>query len=195
MATLSPASADPALPQPTARGGFWRAGRRLRRDQNGATTVEFALIAVPFFALLFAILETGMAFFAANVLETAVTNAARLIRTGQAQEAGLDGATFKDKICDQLVLMFNCSSGLYVDVETFTDFGSITLAPPVDENGDLKKDGYVYHAGHGSDIVVVRAFYQWPVFVPQLGNNLADLGNGMHLLAAAAAFRNEPFPW
>jgi Flp pilus assembly protein TadG len=178
-----------------ARGGLWRAGARLRRNEKGTSTVEFALIAVPFFALLFAILETGMAFFAANVLETAVTNAGRLVRTGQAQEDGLNLTTFKKKVCDQLVLMFNCSSGLYLDVQTFKDFGSISLSPPLDKNGNLKTDGYTYDAGHGGDIVLIRAYYQWPVFVPQLGNDLADLGNGMHLLAAAAAFRNEPFPW
>jgi Flp pilus assembly protein TadG len=194
MAKPFPAAAEPA-PQAPARGGLRGAGAQLSRNEKGATTVEFALIAVPFFALLFAILETGMAFFAANVLETAVTNSARLIRTGQAQEEGLNLATFKQDVCDQLVLMFNCNSGLYVDVQKFDDFGDISLSPPIDEHGDLKKDGYTYEAGHGGDIIVVRAYYQWPVFVPQFGNNLADLGNGMHLLAAAAAFRNEPFPW
>ncbi len=194
MAPSLPASANPTQ-RPPARGGFWRAGARLRRDENGATAVEFALIAVPFFALLFAILETAMAFFAANVLETAVTNTARLIRTGQAQAQGLTKETFKQKICDQLVYMFNCNGGLYVDVETFPTFQAITLTPPLDANGNLKDNGYVFTPGHGGDIVVVRAYYQWPVFVPQLGNNLGDLGNGMHLLAAAAAFRNEPFPW
>ena len=188
------ASANPTL-RPPARGGFWRAGLRLHRNENGATTVEFALIALPFFALLFAILETGMAFFAANVLETAVTNSARLIRTGQAQTQGITAQTFKDSICSQLVYMFNCSSGLYVDVETFASFAAITLTPPLDQNGNLKQNGYVYQAGHGGDIVVVRAYYEWPTFVTQLGNNLADMPDGSHLLVATAAFRNEPFPW
>ena len=42
---------------------------------------------------------------------------------------------------------------------------------------------------------MVRAFYEWPVFVNLLGTNLATMANGKHLLAATAAFRNEPFPW
>jgi hypothetical protein len=31
--------------------------------------------------------------------------------------------------------------------------------------------------------------------VPGLGNNLANMPNGTHLLVATAAFRNEPFSW
>ena len=43
--------------------------------------------------------------------------------------------------------------------------------------------------------MVVRAYYEWPVIVDLLGNNLADMPNGTHLLVATAAFRNEPFSW
>ena len=38
--------------------------RRFRRDRRGSAAVEFALIATPFFALLFAIIETSIVFFA-----------------------------------------------------------------------------------------------------------------------------------
>ncbi len=43
--------------------------------------------------------------------------------------------------------------------------------------------------------MVVNAYYEWPVFINKLGNNLADMPDGTHLLVATAAFRNEPFPW
>ena len=48
---------------------------------------------------------------------------------------------------------------------------------------------------NATDIVTVRAFYQWPTFTGLMGLNFGNLGNGKHLLASAAAFRNEPFPW
>jgi hypothetical protein len=41
--------------------------------------------------------------------------------------------------------------------------------------------------------VLVRAFYKWPVFTPMLNFFLANMGGSNHLLATAAAFRNEPF--
>ena len=177
------------------RCGLARVTRRFGQDQSGATAIEFGIVAVPFFALIFAILETALAFFAAQTLETAVSNAARLIRTGQAQQQGLTAATFKDTICNQIASLFNCQSALLVDVKTYPTFGSIDLSTPVDGSGNLDTTNSTYTPGNGGDIVVVRAFYEWPVFVDKIGNSMSNMPNGSHLLAATAAFRNEPFPW
>jgi len=43
--------------------------RRFRRNRGGSAVVEFALVAPLFFALLFAIIETALMFFASQVLE------------------------------------------------------------------------------------------------------------------------------
>ncbi len=48
--------------------------RRFRRNRRGSAAVEFALVAPVFFALLFAIIESAMVFFAGQVLETGVTS-------------------------------------------------------------------------------------------------------------------------
>jgi Flp pilus assembly protein TadG len=169
---------------------------RFRTDESGSTAVEFSLVAVPFFGLMFAILETALAFFAQSVLDEAVATAARSLRTGQAQQAGLTAQTFKDSICVQLVDLFDCQGGLYVDVSTAASFAAISLTVPVDVVGNLKTSGYNYTPNtKGGDIVVVRAYYQWPVFVNRLGNDLANMPNGTHLIVGTAAFRNEPFPW
>ena len=47
--------------------------------------------------------------------------------------------------------------------------------------------------GYDGDIVVVRLYYQWPVYLSLLGFNLADISDNKRLLVATAAFRNEPF--
>ena len=168
---------------------------RFHRNESGATAVEFSLVAVPFFALMFAILETALAFFAGQMLETAVGNAARLIRTGEAQTAGLTMATFKGKVCAQLYDILDCDNGLKLDVRKFSTFDSINLTPPIDADGNLKTNDFVFQTGNGGDIVVVRAYYEWPVFLNKFGTNLQNLADGNYLLAAAAAFKNEPFPW
>jgi Flp pilus assembly protein TadG len=172
------------------RGGLARFGR----DQKGATVVEFALVATPFFALMFAIIETALLFFADQALDTAVSTESRLIRTGQAQADSLSAADFKAKICDRMVGLADCASSLKVDVRKYADFNSINLNTPLDANGNLKVTEN-YQTGHGGDIVVVRAYYEWPTFVPGLGNNLANMPDGNRLLVATAAFRNEPFSW
>ena len=62
--------------------------RRFARQQGGAAAVEFGLVAAPFLALVFAIMETAIVFFSGQALETAVADASRLIMTGQAQTQG-----------------------------------------------------------------------------------------------------------
>ncbi len=166
---------------------------RFRRDQNGSTVVEFALVAAPFFALLFAIIETAILFFAGQALDSAVQSTARLIRTGQAQQQNMSADNFKTSICNLAGGLLDCSK-LKVDVQQYTDFGDVNLGVPVDKNGNLNVTQN-YNTGHGGNIVVVRAYYEWPVLINLLGNNLADLPDGSHLLVATAAFRNEPFPW
>ena len=49
-----------------------RVARRFVRQQSGVAAVEFGMIAAPFLALIFAILETSVIFFAGQALETAV---------------------------------------------------------------------------------------------------------------------------
>ena len=169
--------------------------RGFGRDRRGATAVEFGLVVVPFIALMFAIIETALCYFAGQTLETALMTASRAIRTGQAQNASFSANDFKTSICNQLTYMFNCSGNLYVSVQTFASFSAITLTTPTDANGNLATSGYPYSAGNGGDVVVVRAYYEWPVFINRLGNNLANEPDGKHLLVATVAFQNEPFPW
>lgn len=171
-----------------------RATGRFRRDQRGATAVEFALIAFPFFALLFAILETALIFLVGQALETATENSARLIRTGQAQQSSFDVDDFRDSICDQIAVLYKCPDKLILDVRTADDFASVDLSTPV-VAGELDDDEFEYDDGNGEEIVVVRAFYEWPTVTQFLGAGFTKLANGNHLLTAAAAFRNEPFPW
>ena len=71
---------------------FGRRVRRFARQQDGTAAVEFGLVAAPFLALLFAIIETAFVFFAGQTLEAAVADSARLIMTGQAQTPGFSQA-------------------------------------------------------------------------------------------------------
>lgn len=169
---------------------------RFRRDQRGASAVEFGLVALPFVALMFAILETALVFFAGQALETAISDTARLIRTGQAKDGGMTVEQFRQNICDRIYQLFDCEGGLELDVRTYPTFDSISLGPPeIDEEGELVTDDFDFQIGDAGDIVVVRAFYAWPLIITTLGNDLSNYGDRKHLLVATAAFKNEPFPW
>ena len=165
--------------------------RRFRKDQSGASAVEFGFVAMPFFALMFAIIETSLTFFTSQILETAVSDASRLLMTGQAQNAGMSAAQFKNQVCAGLPAFFDCQNKVQVDVRTYTAYlGSDTNRPLT--NG-LVNWVPQYNPGGKGDIVVVRAIYPMPTYTNFYGQSLANMSDGSLLLMASSAFKNEPF--
>jgi Flp pilus assembly protein TadG len=164
---------------------------RFRRNRRGSAAVEFALVAPVFFALLFAIIESAIMFFAGQVLETITQSSARQILTGQAQSAALTQDEFKNYVCSQIPTLFNCGN-VFVDVQKYSGFSSVAISSQIDNNKNFINDMH-YNPGGPGDIVVVRLFYQWPLFVTGLGYNVANLSGNQRLLTATAAFRNEPY--
>jgi Flp pilus assembly protein TadG len=166
--------------------------RRFARGDDGIAAVEFGIVAAPFLALMFAIMETAIVFFASQTLETAVADSARLIMTGQAQQSSFTQQQFKNTVCSKILGLFDCANGIKIDVKTYTSFSSIGTAKPIDANGKLLTN-FGYTPGNPGDIVVVRLMYEWPIYVSLLGFNLADMSGGKRLIIATAAFRNEPY--
>jgi Flp pilus assembly protein TadG len=167
--------------------------RRFGRNRRGSAAVEFALVAPVFFALLFAIIETGIVFFAGQVLETVTQDSARMIMTGQAQTGGVSQSDFKTNVvCPKIVVLFDCTGGISIDVQSYSAFSSVTISNPIDAGKNFVPPNN-YSPGGPGDIVVVRLFYQWPLIVTGLGYNISNLTGSKRLLTATAAFRNEPY--
>jgi Flp pilus assembly protein TadG len=166
--------------------------RCFARHYKASTTIEFGLLAAPFLALSFGIMQTAMVFFANQALETAAATSSRLILTGQAQTQGWSAAQFKQQVCDAITGLFNCQNSVYVDVETYSSFAAVKLGMPI-SNGNLETSNMDYNPGGPGDIVVVRLYYQYPVYMNLLGFNLSNLNGGYNLLAATAVFKNEPY--
>jgi len=168
-----------------------RLSRRFVRQQEGSAAVEFALVAAPFLALLFAIIETAMVFFAGQTLEAAAADSARLIMTGQAQTKNCSASDFKTQVCNRIYGLFDCANGVYVDVKTYSSFSAVTATPVTASN--FNTGNMSYSPGTVGDIVVVSLYYQWPIYVSMLGNSLDNLSGGKRLLAATSVFRVEPY--
>jgi Flp pilus assembly protein TadG len=166
---------------------------RFCRHEVGTAAVDFALVLLPFLVVLMSIIEASIVLFAGQVLQTATTNASRLILTGQVQNAGWSASQFKSSVCANLTVMFNCTSNLYIDVRAFSFGSPVTLPSPTNSNGTLANN-YVFQSGNPGDIVVVRLIYQWPIFASALGMGLVTSStNNTNTLVATAAFRNEPY--
>lgn len=169
---------------PRPMKGIWR-------DRRGATAVEFALIAFPFFGLVMGCIELAIVLFAGVSLDLAAAKVSRELRTGMASKA-TTSAAFITKVCNEMAwLGSDCTSKLRVDVRTFTNFQMVTQAPDVIVDG--KFAGMQYTVGGSSQIQLVRAYYPWPVFSPFLKPGLGSLSSGETVLSSIIVFRNEPF--
>ncbi len=164
---------------------------RFRRNRSASAAVEFALIAPVFFALLFAIIETAIMFFAAQLLETVTQNSARMVLTGQAQNATYTQSQFQTYVCSQIPAILNCNN-VYVDVEVYGAFPLGGFSSQIDGSGNFINN-MQYNPGGPGDIIVVRLFYPWQLYVTGLGYNISNMTGNQRLLMAAAAFRNEPY--
>ncbi|TYC67932.1 pilus assembly protein [Stappia sp. BW2] len=163
------------------------------KNDSGATALEFAVLALPFFTLVLAILEAGLYHFVNRMFDNAVITASREIRTGQAHDSGFNADTFKTHICDNLPDFLCSMDRLVVDVDKVESFALAKSASEslYDKDGDLKEDSNYEDAGPG-EIVVVNAIYKWPMITSVLDLNLADHGNERYL-TSTMVFRNEPW--
>ena len=179
-----------------------RVFRRFRRDDSGSAAVDFSLVAVPFFALFFAIVESGLVFFGGQVLETALQDSARPIFTHQLQDSGLTAAQqeqqFKTDLCNRVAILMSCGSGgVEYDVKYYQAGTAINLTDPI-TNGAYDNTGFGFVAppAGSTGTLTVRAYYQWPLFVTGLGYNIANINrtgpSSKRLLAATIAFHIEP---
>ena len=188
------------------------AATRLIRGDEGAATVEFAIVAVPFLALVFAILETAFIFFAQQALQNAAVSAGRLLMTGQGQQnyqgsgQPMTASQFKTAACAAISGILNCNSSLIVDVQTYPSFAAANAgnatAAPLNSHGVLQinPNSPPFNMGGPGDIVVVVLMYQWPAWVKLPGlTSLMDLASGSNqpltgrLLMATSVFVNENY--
>ena len=172
---------------------FSSARRSFARDERGATLVEFGLIAAPFFFLIFGLLEVCLVFIMSTVLEHAVSEASRPLRTGESQDAGITQEQFRLTVCGELMGMLDCDGRLHIDVKTISGFSGANMSSPLDEDGNFDDGGFTYEPGGPNDIVAVRVFYEWKLITPWISKPLANMAGDRHLLQASAVFRNEPF--
>ena len=89
-------------------------------------------------------------------------------------------------------MLFNCDN-VFIEAKSYPTFPDVTVTEPIDGREEFHPAHRAIAPAAGGDIVVVRMFYQWPLFVTGLGYNISNLAGSKRLLSATAAFRNEPF--
>ena len=168
---------------------------RYLRGTEGTTAIEFSLIAIPFFTLIMSIFEMAIMFAAASLLEGATGNAARLIRTGQIQQATTDpGAQermFRDAICNSAAVLVNCED-VDIEVQQLDGFGGYTSsAAQFDGDGNLSSQGF--NAAGVNDVVLVRTGYRYQLMTPLIGSLLGAGESNSQYFISTIVLQVEPY--
>jgi Flp pilus assembly protein TadG len=194
--------------------GVRRLFSRFRRDKDGSAAIEFGMLALPFFLLIFATIEAFIAFAGEQLLQNAVDTMGRQIRTGQitfnmGRPTDLTEKQFRTEFCGEISLMIKCADEedpddqkLYLDVREFTEFADMPNYIPRTSGAqfsDLDSSDFDYDPGGPGTINIVRAYYRWEVMtdlVRPFITNIRKEGEMPrdYLMVATAAFRNEQYP-
>ena len=186
--------------------------KRFRRDEKGATAVEFAVVSGVFFIMLMGIMEYGLYMMTAVAIESAVTQAGRAsaILPGTAP----DRATAVENYIRQKTAGLMNANSITISAARVSDGG--TVAPdlcfinginntptspancPVGTTY-IETNGIAGYQGNGGttvglagDLVEIRVNYPWRVFFP-IFNSMFGNNNGVVLITSTTVIRNEPF--
>ena len=179
-----------------AARGLARLAVALLRDRSGSTAIEFALLALPFCALVFAILESCISFAGQQVMSNITDDVARQLRTGQIKAADVTETTLKTMICDKLeIIVAKGCPGLVVDLRQYATFadagqGDASSSPPT---SDIDTTGFAVTPGLSMSKNMLRVFYKWPVMTDFMSNLMSNLKDGKTLHFATVTWQNEPF--
>ncbi len=169
--------------------------RRFKKDEDGSSTVEFAILFVPMFTMLVSAIELGMIHLHHAMLEQAVDETVREIRLGTGQVPSHD--TIKSMVCERTGFIEDCSSEIRLEM--------IRLDPrnwwPVPEGADCVDTSQEvapvrsFENGQSNELMFLRACAKFDPVFPTLGmgENLIVDGAGQYSLVASSVFVQEPF--
>ena len=187
---------------------------RLGRDREGAAALEFALLAVPFMLMIFAIFETFLAFAGEQLMANAVETMARKLRTGeitfgQGKPTDVTEAEFRQMFCNEIELFRMCSATeattpekLYLDVRQFASFADMPRGVPkisTDVYSDLDTSDFAFSPGGPESKNMLRAYYRWQIMTDLMRpyiTNIRPADKPMptdFLIVQTAAFVNEDY--
>jgi Flp pilus assembly protein TadG len=184
-------------------------GEKFSKQTNGASAVEFALVFPILIATILFLMSIGYVLFMGQALDYATQKAARQIKTGQVQTAGLTQTQFQTNVvCPLLPSLFSCSN-VIVNLQTIGTINSV----PNDSNYPNEYLQFVnssstglnlpplstqtaYNPGQGQCYVYLQIVYPVPLWLAALSSSTAATtlnGQKVYLIMATATFLNEPF--
>jgi Flp pilus assembly protein TadG len=194
VAQTKTAALDRPNPQTGAKTMPLGLVRRFGRSKEGSTAIEFGIMAMPFIALIFAILESCLSFATQQLIANSVDRISRDVRTGRLKTANLSGQQLHDLICNKIALMTpdGCPD-LIVDLNNYASFAAVPKRVPFTGTGDINTTGFAVKPGGPGTINHMRVFYRWPVMADFMRSKMSNMPGNKTLLMSSSTWRNEPF--
>lgn len=170
-------------------GNFFR--KWLRRT-DGVTAVEFSLIGVPFVLMTIGTIETALMFTAHSLLQESTFTAARLVRTGQVQQAEDDPEEmFREAVCDFADALIPCNQ-IQFQVKSVPSFEAADDEPPeFDEDGNMQDTEF--DPGVANSVVLIRVAYSYPIKTPLMQSFFSNVGSNKRTLLSTIVLQTEPY--
>jgi hypothetical protein len=155
--------------------------------RGAATTLEFALVAIPFLTFVLFVIELSYDLFTQEVMDSALHVAAREIQTGNAQNA-LNGNDFISKYLAPQLSGLLSPSNIHVQVKRVSptsgqDYYNFTTGTLPMNAGSLDLSGFssgVFCNTGAAQMILISAIYVGPTFVGALlPNVLSVYSNGV----------------
>ena len=159
---------------------------------KGVTAVEFSLIGIPFILMTVGIIETALMLTTHSLLQESTFAAARLIRTGQVQQAP-SGAEemFRDAVCDFSELLIPCGD-IQFQVQQVPSFADAAdNEPQIDDEGNLTSTPF--DPGVENSIVIVRVLYNYEIKTPLMQTLMANREGGKRTMLSTMVLQTEPY--
>jgi hypothetical protein len=175
-------------------------------DQSGSAAVEFAIVAPIFLVMMFSMFEVGWFYFANSVVDAAVADAGRLVKTGQLQTFSNDPEEQFDllyeTVCDIVQTFGACATRLTVEAKTYSSFAALAADTDPTTCADAPPDDIAaieFSPGADLQIVRLRICYIYTTVNPIVGIGstktirLGESGTNQRRLISTMIFRNEPY--
>jgi Flp pilus assembly protein TadG len=167
---------------------------RFRRNDAGATAIEFGLLALPFSLLIFAVFESCISFAGQQVLSNITDDLARQLRTGELKAADTSPGEIRDTICRRLeIIVAKDCPGLSIDLRQYDTFAEAAKVRVKIVGKVLDESEFGFDPGLAGTKNMLRVFYKWPVMTDFLRKSMANLDDGKTLIFTTTTWQNEPF--
>ncbi|MBY7649492.1 MAG: hypothetical protein C4617_03145 [Candidatus Liberibacter europaeus] len=189
------------------KNGLFKCIERSIMIREGSVAIEFAILVLPYFLVVFAILEICICFSAEQLFENAAYSISRQIRTGELNTKNTKMEQLRKNFCHEIRFLIFCSDeelrvpyDFYIDVKQIKSLKDIPVTIPrkgSNYDDEIDGNGFSFQPGGAGTYNYLRAFYHWPILTNLMVKYMSTVKHagkrGDYLMVSTVVFKNEPF--